>query len=154
MTASIVSSPARIAGRTLRRPLHRVRAAGPQGPRRVGPRQARVGHPRRHRPLFMALSAANGAIATWIIANAPDATVPEPASMVPLDNFLAAVGVADLRRSSRSSRSMSLLVAERERGTLSWVASKPVVARCDLGRPSGRPPPRSSRSSPASCRWP
>ena len=60
------------------------------------------------------------------------------------------------RRSSsspRSSRSMSLLVAERERGTLAWVASKPVSRRRDLAVQVGSPRRSSCRSSPGSSRW-
>ena len=74
----------------------------------------------------MTLTAANAAINTWIIANVPDATVSGgPISLDPTINFLAARLDPDLRR-RRDLRAMSLLVAERDRGTLAWVASKPV----------------------------
>ena len=125
MTASIVSSPARIAGRTL---AGRLIGFAPLVRKDLG----EWTHGKRLwvilvvTTLFMALSAANGAIVNWIIANAPsDATVPQAASMVPLDNFLAAIG-SQIFVMVAIFASMSLLVAERERGTLSWVASKPV----------------------------
>ncbi len=53
------------------------------------------------------------------------ATVPKSVSLVPLDNFLAAIG-SQIFVVVAIFASMSLLVAERDRGTLSWVASKPV----------------------------
>jgi ABC-type transport system involved in multi-copper enzyme maturation permease subunit len=75
---------------------------------------------------FLALTAANAAITTWIVANVPDAvTQPGPISMDPLTNFLGAVATQFFVLVAIFA-SMSLLIAERERGTLSWVASKPV----------------------------
>ena len=56
---------------------------------------------------FMVLAAANGWITAQIIANLPDgATAPHPASLVPLDNLLAAVGSpASAPSSARTSPS-------------------------------------------------
>ena len=76
--------------------------------------------------LFMTLSAANAAITAWIIANAPAGSeTGEPLSLVPMDNILAAVS-SQIFVMGAIFAAMSLLVGERERGTLSWVASKPV----------------------------
>lgn len=78
--------------------------------------------------LFMTLSAAN----SWIIAQVtknlpPGAEAPElPTSMAPLDNLMAAVG-SQIFVFAVIFGAMSVLVAERERGTLAWVASKPVA---------------------------
>ena len=78
--------------------------------------------------LFMALSAAN----SWIIAQIagslpPGAEAPElPMSMAPLDNLMNAVG-SQIFVFAAIFGVMSVLVAERERGTLAWVASKPVA---------------------------
>ena len=75
---------------------------------------------------FMILTAANAAINTWIIANIPDATTSGGAiSLDPTTNFLAAVST-QIFVIVAIFAAMSLLVAERERGTLAWVASKPV----------------------------
>ncbi len=75
---------------------------------------------------FMTLTAANAAINTWIIANIPDATTSAGAiSLDPMTNFLGAVS-SQIFVMVAIFAAMSLLVAERERGTLSWVASKPV----------------------------
>ena len=125
MTASIVSSPARTAGRA---PAGRLVGFRPMVRKDLGEwtHGKRVWVILVVTTVFMALSAANGAIASWIIANAPaDATVPKAASMVPLDNFMAAIG-SQIFVIVAVFASMSLLVAEREHGTLSWVASKPV----------------------------
>jgi ABC-type transport system involved in multi-copper enzyme maturation permease subunit len=76
--------------------------------------------------VFLGLTAANGAITSWIVANVPDATTqPGPISLDPATNFLAAVAT-QFAVMVAIFASMSLLIAERERGTLSWVASKPV----------------------------
>jgi ABC-type transport system involved in multi-copper enzyme maturation permease subunit len=78
--------------------------------------------------LFMALAAANGWINATIIANTPGAELPDaPISLVPLDNVMAAVG-SQIFVLATIFGTMSLLVAERDRGTLAWVASKPVSA--------------------------
>ncbi|HET7168826.1 MAG TPA: ABC transporter permease subunit [Candidatus Limnocylindrales bacterium] len=75
---------------------------------------------------FMALAAANNWIISQVIAAAPDVQAPDrPMSMVPIDNVLAAVA-SQIFIFAAIFGSMSLIVAERERGTLSWVASKPV----------------------------
>jgi ABC-type transport system involved in multi-copper enzyme maturation permease subunit len=75
---------------------------------------------------FLALTAANGAITSWLVANVPDATTkPGPISMDPLTNFVGAAATQFFVLVAIFA-SMSLLIAERERGTLSWVASKPV----------------------------
>lgn len=80
--------------------------------------------------LFMALSAANSAINAWVIANLPaDATVSREISMVPLDNMLMAAG-SQIFILAAIFAAMSLLIVERDRGTLAWVASKPI------GRPA------------------
>ena len=77
--------------------------------------------------IFMALSAANSWINAWIIANLPNAeTGSAPISMVPIDNVMAAVST-QIFVVAAIFASMSLLVAEREHGTLAWVASKPVA---------------------------
>jgi ABC-type transport system involved in multi-copper enzyme maturation permease subunit len=77
--------------------------------------------------MFMVLTAANAAINSWIIANVPDATV-SGGGAISLDatvNFLAAVST-QIFVVVAIFASMGLLVAERDRGTLAWVASKPV----------------------------
>lgn len=76
--------------------------------------------------VFMVLTAANAAINTWVIANIPDATVQGGAiSLDPTINFLSAV-TTQFFVVAAIFGSMGLLVAERDRGTLAWVASKPV----------------------------
>ncbi len=75
---------------------------------------------------FMALAAANNWIISQVIAASPEIEAPAtPMSMVPIDNVLAAVA-SQIFIFAAIFGSMSLIVAERERGTLSWVASKPV----------------------------
>jgi ABC-2 type transport system permease protein len=75
---------------------------------------------------FMTLTAANGWITSRIIAALPDgAEAPAPASLVPLDNLMAAVG-AQIFVLAAIFAVGSLIVAERHAGTLAWVASKPV----------------------------
>ena len=76
--------------------------------------------------LFMVLTAANGWITNQIAANVPDGVeAPEVGSLVPLDNLFAAVG-AQVWVLAAIFAVGSLIVAERQSGTLSWVASKPV----------------------------
>lgn len=76
--------------------------------------------------LFMALTAGNGALNTWIVANVPDAeTSGVVISLDPMTNFMAAIST-QIFVVVAIFVAMSLLVAERDRGTLSWVASKPV----------------------------
>jgi ABC-2 type transport system permease protein len=75
---------------------------------------------------FMALTAGNGALNTWIIANVPEATTSGAViSLDPLTNFMAAIST-QIFVVVAIFVAMSLLVSERERGTLAWVASKPV----------------------------
>lgn len=77
--------------------------------------------------LFMVFSAANG----WIVARIAEGDpnyVPgdhAPTSLVPLDNLLAAVS-SQVFVVVAIFAVASLLVRERESGTLAWVASKPV----------------------------
>lgn len=76
--------------------------------------------------LFMVLTAANSAITALIIASLPsDANVQGPASMAPLDNLMAAAS-SQIFVVAAILAAMSLLVVERESGTLAWIASKPV----------------------------
>ena len=76
--------------------------------------------------VFMILTAANGWITAQIIAALPDeAAAPAPASLVPMDNLMAAVG-AQIFVLAAIFAVGSLIVAERQAGTLAWVASKPV----------------------------
>jgi ABC-2 type transport system permease protein len=77
--------------------------------------------------VFMVFTAANG----WIVARIAEADpnyVPgdyAPTSLVPLDNLLAAVS-SQIFVVAAIFAVASLLVRERESGTLAWVASKPV----------------------------
>jgi ABC-2 type transport system permease protein len=75
--------------------------------------------------LFMTLAAANGAITSYIVSVTPDAAPSKPISLVPLDNFGAAIS-SQIFVLVAIFAAMSLLVAERDHGTLAWVASKPV----------------------------
>jgi ABC-2 type transport system permease protein len=75
---------------------------------------------------FMVLTAANGWITSQIIAALPEgAEAPAPSSLVPMDNLLAAVG-AQIFVLAAIFAVGSLIVSERQSGTLAWVASKPV----------------------------
>jgi ABC-2 type transport system permease protein len=77
--------------------------------------------------LVMVLTAANSWINAQIIArlpagvDGPDA----PLSMAPLDNFMAGVAVQIFILAAIFAIA-SLLVRERETGTLAWIATKPV----------------------------
>jgi ABC-type transport system involved in multi-copper enzyme maturation permease subunit len=77
--------------------------------------------------VFMSLTAANAWITTRIIESLPaGAEAPAlPPSMAPLDNLLAAVG-SQIFILVAIFAVGSLLIRERESGTLAWVASKPV----------------------------
>jgi ABC-2 type transport system permease protein len=78
--------------------------------------------------LFMTLAAANGFITTWLIANIPDAEIAgadKVISLLPLDNLFAGVA-SQIFVFAAIFAAMSLIVRERETGTLAWVASKPV----------------------------
>jgi ABC-2 type transport system permease protein len=75
---------------------------------------------------FMALTAANAAINSWVVANIPGAEVPDGAiSLDPATNFLLAISTQFFIFVAIFAV-MGLLIAERDRGTLAWVASKPV----------------------------
>ena len=101
----------------------------------------------------MALTAANAAINSWIIANVPDATVSGGAiSLDPTVNFLAAVSTQFFVIVAIFAV-MGLLVTERERGTLAWVASKPVARGAIWSSKWARRRDRRHRSSRASSRW-
>jgi len=77
--------------------------------------------------LFMTLSAANAAITAFIIDNLPaGAAAPQPLPMDPLQN-LATAASAQIFAFAAIFASMGILTGERERGTLAWVASKPVA---------------------------
>ena len=78
-------------------------------------------------PRSSALTAANGAINHWVIANFPTESGQQikPISLVPTDNFLAAIGTQFIIVAAIFA-TMSLIAAERESGTLAWTASKPV----------------------------
>ena len=79
--------------------------------------------------LFMALTAANSYISAYLIRTLPAEQTGGGAnarlSVVPLDNIMSAVG-SQIFIFVTIFAAMGLLAAERERGTLSWVASKPV----------------------------
>jgi ABC-type transport system involved in multi-copper enzyme maturation permease subunit len=126
MTASIVPSTDRVAGRPS---SERLLGLAPLVRKDVGA----WAHGKRAwvilviTTLFMVLTAANGAITSWVVANAPEgAVVPENISLDPLQNLLAAVG-SQFFVIVAIFAAMSLFVAEREHGTLAWVASKPVA---------------------------
>ncbi|HSL34258.1 MAG TPA: ABC transporter permease subunit [Candidatus Limnocylindrales bacterium] len=78
---------------------------------------------------FMVLSAANGWIISMIAANLPEgAPPPEGNSLEPLDNLVGAVS-SQIFVLVTIFAVASLIVREREAGTLSWIASKPVSRR-------------------------
>lgn len=125
MTASI-SVPARSSGRAS---ADRFAGFGPLFRKELGEwaHSKRVWVILAVTTLFMVLTAANAAINSWIIANVPDATVSGGAiSLDPTVNFLAAVSTQFFVIVAIFAV-MGLLVIERERGTLAWVASKPVA---------------------------
>ena len=76
--------------------------------------------------IILLLTAANGRIVEWAtrVAPEPGAAADLP-SLVPLDNLLMAIGTQTIVFAAIGA-TMGLLVAERERGTLAWTASKPV----------------------------
>ena len=75
---------------------------------------------------FMTLAAANAALNAFIAGQLPPGAVPpEPLPMDPVSNIGVAVG-AQIFIFAAIFASMGLLTGERERGTLSWIASKPV----------------------------
>jgi ABC-2 type transport system permease protein len=77
--------------------------------------------------LFMVLTAANGAITTYIRTNFPQPGmegIPMP-SLDPIVNLLAATG-SQIFVIAAIFAVANLIVHERDTGTLAWVASKPV----------------------------
>jgi hypothetical protein len=74
------------------------------------------------------LSAANSALNAWVLRNVPAGAgeaPPKVLSMLPNDNILFAVGTqAPVLVAIFAT--MSLIVAERDAGTLAWTVSKPV----------------------------
>ena len=80
--------------------------------------------------IFMILSSANSWIVNLIIESLPpDVQAPTaPASMAPLDNLFAGLG-SQIFVFAAIFAVASLLVRERESGTLAWIASKPVSRR-------------------------
>jgi ABC-2 type transport system permease protein len=80
--------------------------------------------------IFMILTSANSWIVSRIIDSLPpDVQAPAaPASMAPLDNLFAGLGTQIFVFAAIFAVA-SLLVRERESGTLAWVASKPVSRR-------------------------
>jgi ABC-2 type transport system permease protein len=126
MTASIATVPGRSAGQSI---VGRLAGARPLLRKDTGEWL----HARRGwvilavSAVFMVLAAANGAIATWVLANVPDGSAGSAkATMDPMTNFLAAV-TSQIFIVAAIFGSMGLLVSERDHGTLAWVASKPVA---------------------------
>jgi len=77
---------------------------------------------------FMVLTAANAWITTQIAQSLPPDVVPPelPGSLAPLDNLMVALG-SQIFILAAIFAVASLIVRERESGTLAWVASKPVT---------------------------
>ena len=124
MTASI-SVPARAAGRV---PADRLAGFGPlfRKELREWTHSKRIWVILATTTAFLALTAANGALTSWLVANIPDAEAPEgPIVLDPLVNFFSAVSTQIFVMVAIFA-AMSLLIGERDKGTLSWVASKPV----------------------------
>jgi len=76
---------------------------------------------------ILVLTAANGAINHWAVVNFPaeDGKQITPISLDATQNFMAAIGTQFMVIAAIYA-TMSLLIAERESGTLAWTASKPV----------------------------
>lgn len=75
-----------------------------------------------------ALSAANARIAEWAVRSFPADPGDGPAkvmSLLPLDNILLAIGTQFIVLATIFA-TMSLLITERDSGTLAWTISKPV----------------------------
>jgi ABC-type transport system involved in multi-copper enzyme maturation permease subunit len=124
MTA-LISVPARAAGRV---PTSRMAGFGPlfRKELREWAHSKRIWVIFAATTAFMTLTTANGAITSWLVANVPSGEAPEsPISLDPVFNLLNAISTQFFLVVAIFA-AMSLLVAERERGTLSWVASKPV----------------------------
>jgi ABC-type transport system involved in multi-copper enzyme maturation permease subunit len=124
MTASTVSSRTQLAGRA---PSPRLAGLRPLFRKELGEwlHSKRIWVILIVTTMFMALAAANGAITSYIVAITPEAAPSQPISLVPLDNFMAAIS-SQIFVLVAIFAAMSLLVAEQEHGTLAWVASKPV----------------------------
>jgi ABC-2 type transport system permease protein len=78
--------------------------------------------------LFMTLAAASMRINAWVIANIPEAAAAgkdKDIILDPLANVLTPVG-SQIFLIAAIFAAMSLIVRERDSGTLAWVASKPV----------------------------
>ena len=74
------------------------------------------------------LGAANAAINQWVLSSFPAEAGDGPAkilSAVPIDNLLAGIGT-QISVLAVIFATMSLLLAERDSGTLAWTISKPV----------------------------
>ena len=124
MTASI-SVPARAAGRV---PADRLAGFGPlfRKELREWAHSKRIWVILATTTAFMVLTTANGALTSWLVANIPDAEAPNgPIVLDPLVNFFSAVST-QIFVVVAIFAAMSLLIGERDKGTLSWVASKPV----------------------------
>jgi len=126
MTASMATSTGRLAGRSITGRLSGVRPL-------LGKDLGEWRHAHRGwvilavAAVFMSLAAANGAIATWVVAHDPEITAgAAKATMDPVANFMAALA-SQIYVVAAVFGSMGLLVTEREHGTLAWVASKPVA---------------------------
>jgi ABC-type transport system involved in multi-copper enzyme maturation permease subunit len=78
--------------------------------------------------LFMTLSAANSWIISRLAALVPEGGDIGELSLAPLDNLLVAVG-SQMFVLAAILAVASLVVSERQAGTLAWVASKPVSRR-------------------------
>jgi ABC-2 type transport system permease protein len=77
--------------------------------------------------LFMGLAVANSAINAYVVAHLPaDAEVSKAITMDPFQNLQMTAG-SQIFIVAAIFAAMSLLVAERDRGTLAWVASKPIA---------------------------
>lgn len=74
---------------------------------------------------FMVLTAANGWINAQIAGMVPPDVAPPTFTLSPVDNLLAAVG-AQVYVLAAILGVVSLIVTERQSGTLAWTASKPV----------------------------
>jgi ABC-type transport system involved in multi-copper enzyme maturation permease subunit len=76
---------------------------------------------------LMAVTAANGAINHWAVAQFPKtADLGALVSVEPMDNFLKAIGT-QFSVVAAVFATMGLIVGERDAGTLAWTASKPVA---------------------------
>lgn len=74
---------------------------------------------------FMTLSAANGWISAQIVAGLPAGVEAPTFTLSPTDNLLVAIS-SQIFVLAAILAVVSLIVAERQSGTLSWTASKPV----------------------------